>query len=439
MPAKSEQKARAKKEKPRKFQTLRGMRDLLPAEAARFQSVVDVLRGTFERFGFEPLFTPAMEPFELLAAKSGEGVRDEIYYFKDKSDRAIGLRFELTASLARVVASNPNVPKPFKRYQIAPVWRYDNPQAKRWREFWQADIDTVGSDSLLADAEILQAAVACMRALGFDDFKIRINDRKLIEDFMLLKGVPPSSVTDAFRSIDKLEKIGEPTVIAELSQKGVDGEALMPVLKLKGNSKILAAFDKEKLSERGKKALEDLRELLRLAKELGIDKWLELDLCLVRGLDYYTGLVYEIELPGAGVSVGGGGRYNRLVSDIGGPDLPATGISFGVDRIVECVTTAVKLKPLVFVAAVSDSVRLPVLKLAERLRAAGCRCATDVAGKSLTKQLAYADSVGAAYAVVVGEREIAAGIVKLRDMTAKMETEKTLKELEAWAQTMAQS
>ena len=425
--------------KPKKFQVLKGMRDMLPADAARFQWAIDTVRTVFERYGFQPLMTPVMEPFELLSAKSGEGVRDEIYFFKDKSEREIGLRFELTASLARVVAANPNLPKPFKRYQIAPVWRYSNPQSMRWREFWQADIDTIGSGSVLADIECLQAAVECMRALGFEDFKIRVNDRKLIEDFMLLKGVPSSRIVDAFRTIDKLEKIGEADVIAELSQNGIDGEQLLPVLKLKGNSKILAMFDKEKLSEQGKATLDGLRELLRLAKELGVDKWIEVDLCLMRGLDYYTGLVYEIGLPDAGVSVGGGGRYDRLVSDIGGPEMPATGISLGLDRIVECLKAEPKQRPLLFVAAVSDGVRLPALKLAERLRATGCRCATDVAGKNLTKQLAAADSMGAAYAIIIGEREVAAGVAQVRDMAAKTEAEKKLNELEAWAARIAKA
>ena len=432
MTVKSEAKAQTKKEKPKRFQVLKGMRDLLPAEATKMQWVVDTCRQVFSRYGFQPLQTPAMEPFELLAAKSGESIRDEIYYFKDKAEREIGLRFDFTVPLGRVVASNPNLPKPFKRYQIGPVWRYDNPQAMRWREFWQADIDTVGSDSLLADLECLQAAVECMQALGFQDFRIRINNRALIEDFVTAKGVPEESIKDAFRSIDKLEKIGEATVTAELSQLGINAEWLMPVLKLKGNSKILAAFDKETLSERGKAALAELRELLGLAKQLGIDNWLEVDLCLVRGLDYYTGLVYEIELPSARVSVGGGGRYNRLVADLGGPELPATGISLGLDRIVELLKTETKSTPLIFVAAVSDGVRLPALKLAQSLRAAGCRCATDVAGKNLTKQLAYADSIGASYSIIIGERELAGGTAKVRDMTAKTETEKTLKELESW-------
>jgi len=423
--------------KPKKFQTLKGMRDFLPAEATKLQWIIDICRNVFERYGFQPLQTPAMEQFELLAVKSGEGIRDEIYYFKDKADREIGLRFELTASLARVIAANPTLPKPFKRYQIGLVWRYDNPQAMRWREFWQADVDTIGSDSLLADVECLQVAAECMQALGFDNFKIRINSRALIEDFLVLKGVKEKNIKDAFRSIDKLEKIGEATVIAELSQKGVDGEKLMPVLKLKGNSKILAAFDKENLSERGKAALAELREMLNLAKQLDIDRWLEVDLCLVRGLDYYTGLVYEIELPEAGVSVGGGGRYNRLVSDLGGPELQATGISLGIDRLLEVMKAAPKQKPLIFVAAVSDAVRLQTLKLAQSLRTAGCRCSTDVAGKNLTKQLAFADSIGAAYAIIIGERELASGTVKIRDMAAKAETEKTLKDLEGWAATIS--
>jgi len=430
-----EPKVRTKKAK--QFQVLKGMRDLLPAEAARFQWMVETCRTVYERFGFQPLQTPAMEPFELLAAKSGEAVRDEIYAFKDKGDREIALRFELTASLARVVANNPNLPKPFKRFQIGPVWRYSNPQSLRWREFWQADVDTVGSDSVLADVECLQVAAECMKELGFDDFKIRVNNRKLIEDFMLLKGISKDSIIDAFRSIDKLEKIGEASVVAELSQKGIDGEKLMPILKLKGNSKILTMFDNEKLSEDGKKCISELRELLELARQLGIDKWLEVDLCLMRGLDYYTGLVYEIALQGAGVSVGGGGRFNRLVADLGGPEMPATGISLGLDRLFELLPRSPTLKPLVYIAAVSDSVRVQVAKLAQQLRVTGCRCATDVAGKNLTKQLTYADNIGAEYAIIIGERELSSGIFKVRDMTAKTETEKNMNELELWVKTLA--
>src|SRR3989338_9505370 len=155
-----------------KFQTVRGMKDFLPAEAKKKQAIEDLIRKEFEAFGFEPLETPIVEDFALLAAKgsAGEAIKEEIYYFKDKSDREIGLRFDLTVPLARFIINNPNIPKPFKRYAICKAWRYDNPQAQRYREFWMADVDIVGSNSLMADAECLSVAVECMRSLGFKKF-----------------------------------------------------------------------------------------------------------------------------------------------------------------------------------------------------------------------------------------------------------------------------
>ncbi len=191
------------------FQTPRGTRDLPPGDMKRRNRIVQTIRGVYESYGFQPLETPAFESWELLSRKGGGGdaIRDEIYYFKDKSGRELGLRFDLTVPLARFVASNPQLPKPFKRYQIGRVWRYDNPQAGRFREFWQADVDTVGSSSVEADAECLAAVADALRALGLKDFRVRVNNRELLASLVKKFGLEGMSAK-IFRVLDKMGKAG---------------------------------------------------------------------------------------------------------------------------------------------------------------------------------------------------------------------------------------
>ena len=400
------------------FQPPKGMVDLTPEVAARYNYVLDKLRGVFERYGFMPLDTPALEDFALFEAKGGvgESIRDEIYCFKDKSDRELALRFEFTASLARFVLNNPSLPKPFKRWQAGKVWRYENPQAMRYREFWQADIDTIGSPSPLADAECLACFCECMRALGFKDFRIRVNDRKAMES--VLSGVvPKEKMADAFRSIDKMDKIGESGVERELKDKGINAAKVLKLMKLE-ESEVL---DKSK----------ELQELVRFAKLFGIEKNLKVDFSLVRGLGYYTGLVFEVYC-GADLSCGGGGRYDNLIKSFGGPELPATGISFGVSRLVAVMEERGMFKGLkpctAFVSPVNDSVREDALRITKQLREESVQCETDLLERKLPKQLEYAAALGLPYVVIVGPKELEKKSVKLRDMkTGKEKLVKTEK------------
>ena len=209
-----------------KFQPPKGTRDFLPEEMIKREFVIQKIKQVFEKWGYEPLDTPAIESFELLAAKGGAGqaIKDEIYYFKDKADRELGLRFEFTVSTARILASDNNIPKPFKRYQIGKVWRYDNPGYGRFREFVQADIDIFGSSLPAADAEVIAATCDVFAALGFKDFVIRVSNRKILEAFSAAIGLDEKSRLEVFRSIDKLSKIGESGVIDELTNKKIDQE-----------------------------------------------------------------------------------------------------------------------------------------------------------------------------------------------------------------------
>ena len=404
------------------FQVPKGTRDFLPKEAINFFKLIQTVRKVFEEYGFDPIITPAFESFELLAAKGGlgEAVKDEIYYFKDKSDRELGLRFDMTMPLARVVSSNPQMPKPFKRYVIDKVWRYDNPQAMRWREFWQADIDVVGSSSVLADVECLAAVCKILSELGLKDYFIRVNSRKLL-DGLMSKSVPENRILEVFRILDKQDKIGIEQVKEELNSIGVDGKAIIKVLTEKDID--ISSFE----------GGQEIKEFFEYAKAYGIDKKLKLDLSLVRGLEYYTGVVFEVFV-GAKVSCGGGGRYDNLIEVVGGAKISATGISLGLDRIFEVMkekkifemkNTVTK----VFVANVDEKTKKNAIKIAQKLRNEGISCQTDLMNRNLSKQLQYADSLGIPYSIVVGEKELKEKKFKLKDMKKKTERKMELEEI----------
>jgi histidyl-tRNA synthetase len=409
------------------FQTPRGTRDIEPEEMIRYEYVLSVIKKVFERYGFDPLDTPAFEEWGLLSAKKGggEAIKDEIYYFRDKSDRELGLRFDLTVPLGRFVAANSDIPKPFKRYQVGKVWRYDNPSALRWREFMQADIDIVGSESMEAEAECLKAVCDVFTELGFKDFSIRLNSRKITEDFV--KSLDIENVSDVFRAIDKLEKIGKESVSKELMEKGISRtqiESILNFIEIQDLDKV-----KKYISSQG---IIELEQILNFAKDYK-DK-IQVDMSLVRGLDYYTGTVFEISL-GSGISVGGGGRYEDLVSVLGGKKTPATGISIGVSRLVAVMEerkmfSLGKTNCKIFVVSVNEGVKERIIEIADALRKLGIASEFDLMSRSLSKQMSYINSRGIPFALVIGEKELASKKAKLRDMLSGKEFDVRLDALE---------
>ena len=408
------------------FRPPRGTRDYLPWEMWRRNWVIDRIREVFEAYGYEPLGTPAFESWEMLKLKSGEDIIREIYYFKDKSNRELGLRFEWTASLCRVVASHRELPKPFKRYAIGPVWRYERPSEKRLREFWQADVDIVGVADPIADAEVISVAVDALKCLGLEGFKVRINDRRILEAFVELLELPRNLSLDIFRAIDKLNKIGVDGVERELSKLGIPEEKrgkLMEMIDVRGEPEERLGEVEEilKHSELGLRGLEALRGVVEYSGRFGFRPHLLLDLSLARGLDYYTGPVFEIYLGDVSISIAAGGRYDELIQLYGGDPTPATGISLGVERIVATLQELGVLDDLrvgteVFVASASNSVRDKAIEIAQRLRRAGISTDLDLMGRSLSKQLEYANRRGFRKVVIVGSRELEQGGVTVRDM-----------------------
>lgn len=423
------------------FQPPRGTRDYLPDDQQKKNWVIDQVREVYEAYGFEPLGTPAFENLEMLMIKSGEDIINQIYNFKDKSDRELALRFEHTASTVRVVATHRNLVKPFKRYTIGPTWRYERPSETRFREFWQADVDIFGVEGSIADAEVLSAVVDAFSRLGFEGFTIILNDRRILKSIIQLAGIPEEKSLDAFRAVDKLGKIGREGVIDELRGISPNEETsmkLLDLLELKGNPSEVLDQAKVMLQnyEAGVKGCKALEELYKFAKAFGFAQYISVDLSLARGLDYYTGPVFEVIAKGYENygSIAGGGRYDEIVELFGGSPTCATGVSFGVDRVTLILEKKgafadMALGAKVYVAPVNKKVIEEAIKIAQKLRAENIPTIVDMMGRKLGKQFEFADKKGILKVVVVGERELAEEAVTVRDMKSGEQTKIKLDEL----------
>ena len=371
--------------------------------------VMDQIRTVFQNYGYEPLGTPAFESWDLLKTKSGEDAVNQIYYFRDKSDRELGLRFEWTASLARVV--------------------------------WQMDVDVVGVADSIADTEVLAVAVDSLKAIGFKGFKIRLNDRRLLEALVEVSGLPKERYLDAFRAVDKRGKIGDGGVLEELDKIGApreNSQRLLDLTSIKGapSEVIVRAKMLVKGIQKGLDACEALSSIVEYAEGYGISGDIVVDLGLARGLDYYTGPVFEVYAEGFENegSIAGGGRYDDLIEIFGGEPTPMTGVSLGPDRLVALLERigafeGLNLAPRVYVISVSESVRPKAIEVAQQLRRAGVSTEMDLLSRGMRKQLDNANTKGVSKVVIVGERELAEGCVAVRDMSTAEQKKVKLEEL----------
>jgi histidyl-tRNA synthetase len=402
-----------------KFGRPRGTRDFLPPEMRIRRSILDKVRQVFEQHGFE----------EVLSTKGGDDVERQIYKFQDKGERWLGLRFDLTVPLARVVAGTPDLVKPFKRYNISKVWRYEEPQGGRFREFLQADIDIVGSSRMEADMECVSTAVDALKELGLEDFEVKMNDRKLLEGMVESLDIKERFGNSVFRALDKLEKIGEEGTMKDLAEMGLDEvtvEKITGFTRLKGEEALEYASSQFGSSKMTLDGIAELRRLAELSDSFGLSN-LRIDFSLVRGLDYYTGPVFEVKAGGVQVgSVAGGGRYDGLIEKFGGPPTPATGISLGIERLYEVLFERVRneMKPTrieVFVANVNEGVALDAIRLSQELLRRGVAAEPDLMGRKLGRQLEYANSKRIPYVLVVGPDELKTKKFKLKDMVGNRE------------------
>ena len=396
----------------------KGMRDFLPDEAAKREWAIDAIKCAYRRFGFVPMDTPALETVEVLERKCGEEIKGQLFRM---DDGRTALRFDLTVPLSRVASSN-TFKKPFKRYCIAPVWRREEPQKGRFREFYQADADIIGCPTIRAEAELIACACTAISELGFSGAVVRLNDRRIIS--AIASGLLSGKEGEVLRILDKRDKIGDAATVEMLVGAGAkqkDAQKLVSDLTAAGKNDARLALAAKYSPE----AAESLKEILRLVSEYGkID--VAIDLSLVRGLGYYTGAIFEISLGKEMGSVAGGGRYDGLLSMYGQGD-SAVGISLGFERLMVLMKERAIEKRGVFVAAVKDEFYPYALSVAAKLRAAGVEAQTDLNARNLKKQMDYAAAC-CRYIAVVGEREKNEKKVTLRDLSSGKEELLTLEE-----------
>ncbi|MEM6526697.1 MAG: histidine--tRNA ligase [Chloroflexota bacterium] len=408
----------------------KGMRDFLPADMLKREYVFDTIRDVFHLYGFEPIQTPTMEKHETLFGKYGEDAENLIYSAShQRSSDELAMRYDLTVPLARVVAQYENdLNFPFKRYHIAPVWRGERPQRGRYREFYQCDVDIVGVSEMTADAEVLAVIVTVLKRLGFPEFSVKINSRKLLTAIGAFSGVADEQLPDLYRSVDKFDKIGAEGVGRELADRGIAADVVSRMMDLITQRKPgLANLDylAEQLGEApgAVAGVGELRELAAEMENLSVDpNAYEFDFTMVRGLGYYTGPIFEtvITEPNLG-SISGGGRYDELIGMFRRESMPTTGASLGVERIIDLLEeldlypasvagTVVEAMVLVF----NSDVRQECTEITTELRNAGICTELYLQDRHISKQFKHADRKGIPIAVIAGPDEIASGEVKLR-------------------------
>ena len=408
------------------------MRDFLPADVRRRRHVIAVVEDVYQRYGFEPLETPALENIETLTGKYGEEGAKLIFKVlrrgegEASGETDLALRYDLTVPLARVVAEHRGrLPKFFKRYQIQPVWRADRPARGRFREFFQCDVDAIGSRSPVVEVEMLSAVSEILTRLGFADFTIQLNHRELLTHTLDAARVDRSLHTTALVALDKLDKIGRDGVIREMIARGIDAESAQAVLaNVAGESP--APPDSAEVPAAG-----ILREIMTLCESTAAAGHVQFAPRLARGLSYYTGAIMEVAVPDLAGSLGGGGRYDGLIGMFSGEDIPACGFSLGLERILVVMGERNMFPPDVDAAAADVLVTLfdadsvaDSLRLAAELRRSGLRVDVYPEPDKLGKQFKYAAALGVDRVAILGPDERARGVVTMKDMKSGEQSEK---------------
>ena len=413
----------------------KGTRDFGQIEMARRNYIFDTIKGVFTLYGFQQIETPAMENIGTLMGKYGEEGDKLLFRIQNSGEKASlapekGLRYDLTVPFARyVVQHREEITFPFKRFQIQPVWRADRPQKGRYREFYQCDVDVIGSDSLIGELELIQIVEEVYRRLGIN-VCLHINNRKILAGIAEIIGAP-EKIVDITVAIDKLDKIGVDAVNAELLERGLSEkavEALQPILNQEAGLKTQDTLGHLRTylanSEIGMKGVEEMEEVFRLVETSGVQLNIELDLCLARGLNYYTGAIFEVKALDAQIgSITGGGRYDNLTGIFGLPGVSGVGISFGADRIYD-VLTELDLFPKelqsttqVLFATFGKEELLYALRWAKALRAKGISVEVYPEPTKMKKQMGYADDKKIPFVAIVGGDEMASNTVMLKNMT----------------------
>ncbi|NOQ55607.1 MAG: histidine--tRNA ligase [Nanohaloarchaea archaeon] len=408
------------------YQPPRGMKDIVPSEMERRKWIYTNIRTVLDSYGYSEVAPTELEMWDTLAAKAGEDNLNEVYDFKDKGDRRLALRFDLTCGIARMVAGM-RIPRPIKLYAIGNAWRYDAPQKGRYRCFTQWDVELFGTDSTAADAEIINLSSDILKSLGLD-FEVRINNRKLVENIFNYLKIDKKCYVDVMRTVDKIPKLSEYDILTEFKNAGItksQATSLLDILGRKGNPKDLIPLLRKEFKD-DRQVQESIDTLENLFTNLG--KECILDLSIVRGIGYYTGIVFEAFDPKEEKlgSLFAGGRFDGLVGVYGKEDMPAVGVGGGMERLLEILEQKnafekMKRPKSVFIAPINDSVRPYAKKVAATFRKKGFMAELDLTGRNLKKQFDYANKKGFDYVGVIGDKEKEEKCFMLRDMVTGRE------------------
>jgi len=415
------------------FQPVRGMRDLLPDEAERLTYVISKARETALTYGYKEVITPVVEPLELLAAKAGEEIRQRMFIFEDMGGRKVALRPEFTASIARLVTTVLRTePKPLRIFGVGSVYRYDEPQKGRYREFWQADFEVIGSNKPEADAEVILLANSLLSRVGLKGYAIKLGHIGVLRNLLTQEGVDEKTQNAILQRMDKKEYDAAFALVDSSKCQTL----LRGLLNLKGENPFETVQNLCTYLKDYPKALEAaqyLSSVLKLVTESGCS--IEtVDPAFARGLEYYTGVIFELYVPELNMALGGGGRYDKLIEVFGGEPTPATGMAAGIDRIVIATQAQqTKLQKQAFkrvaVFPIKEELKVEALKIAQTLRNAETPVEFEIMGRKMAKALEDADKRKVDYVVIVGEREIKEGKVIVKDLVKRTQTEVEIKDL----------
>lgn len=404
---------------------LKGTRDFGQAEMAKRNFVRDTIRSVFESFGYDPIETPVIERAETILGKYGEEGDKLTYNFTDHGDRHVALRYDQTVPFARYFAANHgNLPIPFKRYEINRVWRADKPQKGRYREFYQCDVDIIGTESILAEMELIQIIATSLKRLGLTDFYIHINDRSLIDSILDSLNVPTESRIGVIRIIDKVDKIGLDAIKAELIELGLNQSQVDELCSLIDRS----GSNQDKLERLKEFKCDTLSQIFTLAEKYDFSSNLVFDPSLARGLDYYTGLIVETTIPSTGLgSVAAGGRYANLCGTFSKQKFSGVGIALGFDRLVDALEILglykeIKLNSDVLVTVFNKEMLDSAFRLAETVRQTGLNTELYFQADDMVKQFKYAQKKSTPFVLRQGPNELAENSVVLIDMKTEERT-----------------
>lgn len=390
----------------------------MPNEALFREETIRGISEVLQGFGFMTIDTPAIEALSLLKAKDGIGEESKLIF--EMKDEDAGLRYDNTIGLARYISMHQELPLPFKRYYVGKAWRREEPQRLRYREFTQVDFDIIGGDKARADAEIVGAGGKILDMLDLQ-YTVQISDRSVVELAFERFGLKKELFKPVARAVDKLDKVSEMGVVEALKALGLEGQLIdriMELISMNGTNEEKLAYVERLLGE-GDGRVAELRRTLTLLAPYSIKGKITVNFAIMRGLDYYTGIVFEFKLAGESSSVGGGGRYDELIGIIGGRSLPVVGMAFGLDRLLDLLKYSASTRQTyaeVFVACVRDSNYGYALQVANALRGNGIRTDVNLAERNLSNQFAYANSLKIKYVIVIGDAEEKGGVLKLRNM-----------------------